>query len=160
MIKLISLLTLVITALTQPVKSPEIWATPIPDFENRHFPNYVLPASKWGAGHRGIDLLVKDQEQIKSPFSGTVHFQGKVVDRNVLTLKSSSGLLASFEPICSNLSAGDEVTKGDQIGHYCAGAENYEEHCEMCIHFSVRSEHGYLNPLLFVSSIKPSVLVS
>ena len=111
MIKLISLLTLVIAALTQPVKSPEIWATPIPDFENRHFPNYVLPASKWGAGHRGIDLLVKDQEQIKSPFSGTVHFQGKVVDRNVLTLKSSSGLLASFEPICSNLSAGDEVTK-------------------------------------------------
>jgi hypothetical protein len=150
MIKLISLLTLVIAALTQPVKSPEIWATPIPDFENRHFPNYVLPASKWGAGHRGIDLLVNDQEQIKSPFSGTVHFQGKVVDRNVLTLKS----------ICSNLSAGDEVTKGDQIGHYCAGAENYEEHCEMCIHFSVRSEHGYLNPLLFVSTIKPSVIVS
>ena len=160
MIKLISLLTLVIAALTQPVKSPEIWATPIPDFEKRHFPNYVLPASKWGAGHRGIDLLAKDQEQIKSPFSGTVHFHGKVVDRNVLTLKSSTGLLASFEPICSNLSAGDEVTKGDQIGHYCAGAVNYEEHCEMCIHFSVRSEHGYLNPLLFVSTIKPSVIVS
>jgi len=160
MIKLISLLTLVITALTQPVKSPEIWATPIPDFEKRHYPNYVLPASKWGAGHRGIDLLVEDQEQIKSPFDGMVHFHGKVVDRNVLTLKSSSGLLASFEPICSYLSAGDEVTKGDQIGHYCAGAESYEEHCEMCIHFSVRSEHGYLNPLLFVSSIRPSVIVS
>ena len=160
MIKLISLLTLVIAALAQPVKSPEIWTTPIPDFEKRHFPNYVLPASKWGAGHRGIDLLVGAEEQIKGPFSGTVHFQGKVVDRNVLTLKSSSGLLASFEPICSNLSAGDDVTKGDQIGHYCAGAENYEEHCEMCIHFSVRSENGYLNPLLFVSTIKPSVIVS
>jgi hypothetical protein len=160
MMKIISLLTLVIAALTQPVKSPEIWATPIPDFEKRHYPNYVLPASKWGAGHRGIDLLVEDQEQIESPFKGTVHFQGKVVDRDVLTLKSSSGLLASFEPICSNLNAGDEVTKGEPIGHYCSGAESYEEHCEMCIHFSVRSEHGYLNPLLFVSSIKPSVIVS
>jgi hypothetical protein len=160
MIKLISLLTLVIAALAQPVKSPEIWTTPIPDFENRHFPNYVLPASKWGAGHRGIDLLVEDQEQIKSPFDGIVHFEGKVVDRNVLTLKSSSGLLASFEPICSNLIAGDEVTQGEQVGHYCSGTENYEEHCEMCIHFSVRSEHGYLNPLLFVSSIRPSVIVS
>jgi hypothetical protein len=160
MIKLISLLTLVIAALTQPVKSPEIWATPIPDFENRHFPNYVLPASKWGAGHRGIDLLVEDQEQIQSPFDGMVHFYGKVVDRNVLTLKSSSGVLASFEPICSNLNAVDEVTKGEPIGHFCAGKESYEEHREMCIHFSVRNEHGYLNPLLFVSSIRPSVIVS
>lgn len=160
MFKLLSLLTLVITAFSQPVRSHEIWATPIPDFEDRHFPNFYLPATKWGSGHRGIDMQLERSEVLTSPFDGTVHFQGKVVNREVLTLRSQSGLLASFEPLCSELTVGDKVKKGQAIGKLCEGYADYKSHCENCIHFSVRSDYGYLNPLLFVSSIKPSVIVS
>ena len=160
MLKLITLLSLVFSALSQPVRSAEIWASPIPDFEKRHFPNYVLPASKWGAGHRGIDLVVAKDEELKAPFDGEVHFVGKVVNRNVLTLKSTSGLMASFEPLCGDLSKNAEVTQGEAIGTYCEADANYEDHCEGCIHFSVRSEYGYLNPLLFISGLLPSVIVS
>jgi hypothetical protein len=160
MFKLLSLLTLLITAFSQPVRSPEIWATPIPDFEDRHFPNFYLPATKWGSGHRGIDMQLVRSEVLTSPFDGTVHFKGKVVNRDVLTLRSPSGLLASFEPLCSELTVGEEVKEGQAIGKLCEGYADYESHCENCIHFSVRSDYGYLNPLLFVSSIKPNVIVS
>lgn len=160
MLKLISFLTVLFTTISQPVRSSEIWATPIPDFKERHFPNFVLPANRWGAGHRGIDLVVEKDQELTSPFEGEVHFVGKVVNRQILTLKSKSGLLASFEPFCSELSKGERVKINQPIGKQCEGDSSYEIHCEDCLHFSVRSEYGYLNPLLFVSGILPSVIVS
>lgn len=160
MLKIIAIFTLFIFILNQPVRPPEIWATPIPDFRDRHYSNYFLPAEKWGKGHRGIDLQMKDGEALHSPFDGRVHFVGKVVNRSLITLRSSGGLLASFEPVCSDLEQDALISQGEVIGYFCQGDPDYSEHCENCLHFSVRSEYGYLNPLLFVSSVKPSVVIT
>lgn len=160
MLRILAILTLIISALNVPVKPPEIWATPIPDFQERHFSNYFLPAEKWGKGHRGIDLQLQEGESLYSPFDGEIHFVGKVVNRTLITLRSNSGLLASFEPVCSDYHKGQSIKKSEPFGVYCQGDSSYESHCDSCVHFSVRSEFGYLNPLLFVSSIKPSVVIS
>lgn len=160
MFRFIAFLSVIISTLSQPVRSPEIWATPIPDFVDRHYSNFYLPAESWGKGHRGIDMKVETNETLYAPFAGEIHFVGKVVDRQVVTLKSASGLLASFEPVCSELSNSEEIEKGQAFGFACQADDEYKSHCDGCVHFSVRSEFGYLNPLLFVSKIKPSVIVS
>ncbi len=82
------------------------------------------------------------------------------MDRNLITLQSLTGYRASFEVVCTHLSVGEFVLEGEVIGKACDGDLNYQIHCENCVHFSVRTEHGYLNPLLFFGSMRPSHLVS
>ena len=160
MIKLFALLIYSLQLAMGPVSPPEIWATPIPDFNSRHSWDYQLPASEYGAGHRGIDLEMKPGEEIRAPFDGVVSFVGKVVDRKLITLHSLTGYKASFEPICSDWNEGDFVREQEVLGWACPAEPNYQEHCANCVHFSVRNENGYLNPLLFVGQLWPSVLIS
>lgn len=160
MTKLIALFIYSLQVAFGPISPPEIWATPIPDFNSRHSWDYQLPANEYGAGHRGIDLEMKPGEEIRAPFDGVVSFVGKVVDRKLITLHSLTGYKASFEPVCSSWSEGDFVREQEVLGWACPAEPDYEQHCANCIHFSVRSEKGYLNPLLFVGELWPSVLIS
>ncbi|CAB4569782.1 unannotated protein [freshwater metagenome] len=160
MLKLLTTFLLLIQAMTEPLKPPEIWATPIPDFDSQHSWDYYLPATEYGAGHRGIDLFVSPGQELRAPFDAVVSFSGKVVDRNLITLRSLTGYKASFEVVCTDLTEGDWVSEGQVFGQACKGDTGYHEHCQNCVHFSVRSPYGYLNPLLFVGKLKPSQLVS
>lgn len=160
MLKVLISLALAIQVLISPVEPPEIWASPIPHFSENHSYDYSLPASEYGAGHRGIDLFIETNQELTAPFDSVVSFFGKVVDRKLITLHSLTGYKASFEPVCSDLAVGDFVREGEVFGWHCHGDDEYEEHCQDCVHFSVRSEFGYLNPLLFVGRLWPSVLIS
>jgi len=91
---------------------------------------------------------------------GTVTFHGLVNNRMVLTIRNTGGRQVSFEPICSELEVGGRVARGQLIGSFCAGEVDYEPHCESCVHFSVRTARGYLNPLLFYRLLRPSVLLA
>ena len=160
MLKLLAILLLAFQHSLGPVEPPEIWATPIPDFESRHSWDYQLPATEYGAGHRGIDLEMELNEEIRAPFDGVVSFVGKVVDRKLITLHSLTGYKASFEPVCSDFSEGDFVREQEILGWACPADKEYEDHCKDCVHFSVHNESGYLNPLLFLGKLWPSVLIS
>lgn len=146
MFKLLALIVIVIKA-TAP--APESLATPVPYLSQNIQNQFQAPLWDKGPGHRGIDLSVAEGQQIASLFDGEVHFVGKVVNRKVLTLISKTGLKASFEPVCSLLEQNQSVLEGQQIATWCEGDETYLQHCEKCIHFSIRNEYGYLNPLLF-----------
>ena len=160
MLKLIAFVIIAFQLSLGPARPPEIWADPIPDLESRHSWDYQLPATEYGPGHRGIDLDMQENEQIRAPFDGVVSFVGKVVDRRLITLHSLTGYKASFEPICSELEQGDFVREQEVLGWACSADKSYAEHCPGCVHFSVRNEYGYLNPLLFIGQLWPSVLVS
>lgn len=160
MLKVLISLAMAIQVLISPVEPPEIWATPIPLFYQKHSSDYSLPVSEYGAGHRGIDLFVETNQELTAPFDSVVSFVGEVVDRKLITLLSMTGYKASFEPVCSSLTVGDFVEEGEVFGWQCDGDDEYEEHCQNCVHFSVRNEYGYLNPLLFVGRLWPSVLIS
>lgn len=118
----------------------------------------MAPENRYSKGHRGIDLMI--DSHLQSPVAGVVHFTGKVINRNVITIRSEKGFLLSFEPVCSELQQGEKLGVGQIIGSYCQGDEEYKSHCNSCIHFSVRSPRGYLNPLLFYGLIRPSVLLA
>jgi len=46
------------------------------------------------------------------------------------------------------------------VGYLCEGEAGDKEHCEGCMHLSVRVQRGYLNPLLFFGQLMPSKIVS
>nr|WP_035772043.1 M23 family metallopeptidase [Arthrobacter sp. Br18] len=124
----------------------------------RHF---RPPPERWNAGHRGVDLSatrsasVGGAVPILSPADGVVLFAGTVVDRPVLSIDHGNGLVSSFEPVTTALRTGDNVAAGDTVGTVEGPA-----HCPVaCVHWGVRFNGDYVNPLAYVSDRRPSVLL-
>ncbi|MBT2513132.1 M23 family metallopeptidase [Arthrobacter sp. ISL-30] len=114
------------------------------------------PAKPWLSGHRGVDLAADSSNaRVLSPEAGTVSFVGMVVDRPVITVDHGNGLRSSFEPVRSHLALGSPVRKGEILGLLEAG------HCDTrpCLHWGVRRGEEYLNPLAFVTDLRPSILL-
>ena len=82
--------------------SQESWQVPLTAPVHLINP-YVQPNSDYSAGHRGIDYRVYEGQSVLAPTDATVWFVGKVVDRGVLSLRTASGDLVAFEPVCSEL---------------------------------------------------------
>ncbi len=86
-------------------------------------------------------------------------FTGVVVGRVVLSIDHDSGYVSSFEPASSELEIGDAVGAGEVIGQL----ESYEDgssHCEEpCVHWGVRHHGEYINPLLLLGDLEPSILL-
>ncbi|WP_129360642.1 M23 family metallopeptidase [Rothia uropygioeca] len=130
-----------------------VWPTsPAPAVERK----FEKPARKWDPGHRGVDLAVKPGQTIRSPASGTVTFSGRVVDRGVITVTTDDGYLTSFEPVTEQLPRGTRVSSGDVIAR--RDWEQSHEGCSSCLHWGVRHGGDYVNPLLLVGALSPSVL--
>jgi murein DD-endopeptidase MepM/ murein hydrolase activator NlpD len=103
------------------------------------------PAAPWAAGHRGIDLPAAEGDQIVSPGEGVVAFAGTVVDRGVVTVDHGGGLVSSIEPIAPMVAVGETVDAGDPLG-VVSGEPG---HCtpRTCVHWGVRFQGEYVNPL-------------
>jgi murein DD-endopeptidase MepM/ murein hydrolase activator NlpD len=113
---------------------------------------FVAPETQYSAGHRGIDIAATGD--VLAPADGVVHFDGIVVDRPVLSITQGGGILSSYEPVVSSLHAGEIVTRGEIIGHLAAG------HCsQVCLHFGVRVNGQYVNPMLFLGELVRPVLL-
>lgn len=158
MLRIIATTTIALTLMTFAQSSTD-WQHPFSDPENGWSDVYLAPASKYGPGHRGVDLAQPVGSAIKAPLSGEIAFAGIVVDREVVTIRSNAGYLASFEPACTNHRVGQPVLIGAEFAWHCLPQESYEYHCESCVHFSVRSQYGYLSPDYFLEEMMPSVLL-
>lgn len=108
------------------------------------------PASQYESGHRGVDIAHALGSEIYSPVSGEVKVAKKVFTRNVITIQTPR-YLVSFEPVCTELAVGSQVTVGESIGWLCEGSQNYRAHCDNCYHLSVREGGQYLDPLVVLS---------
>ena len=139
------------TPLTGSVSSPRTILRP-----------YIAPATPYSAGHRGIDLRTTPGAPVYAPASGIVHFAGVVVNRPVLSIEHPGGLVSSFEPVVTELTAGDPVGRGDVVGTIAGhdpGAPR-SGHCGApCLHFGVRLHGQYVSPLLYLGGIPRSVLL-
>ncbi len=114
---------------------------------------YLAPPTPYGSGHRGIDIRGADGSPVLAPADGVVHFAGFVVDRPVLSIEHPGGVLSSYEPVTTTLTAGDAVRRRQVVGTLLTG------HCAAaCLHFGVRIDGEYLNPLLFLGGVPHSVL--
>ena len=134
---------------------PAPWRWPMgPDPVVAH--GFEAPATRYSAGHRGIDIVARAGAAVSSPAGGTVHFSGVVGGRPVLSLDHPGGVLSSFEPVDSDLSAGDRVARGDPLGFVSGPSAS---HCTDCLHFGVRVDGEYVSPLRFLGGVGPAVLL-
>jgi len=116
---------------------------------------YEQPEFKWSPGHRGIDLGGTSPQEVTAPASGRVSFRGTVVDRPVISIDHGDGHVSSFEPVSSELKVGDVVTLGQVIGTIADGG-----HCsQRCVHWGVRLNGEYVDPMLFIVDTRPSILL-
>jgi murein DD-endopeptidase MepM/ murein hydrolase activator NlpD len=108
-----------------------------------------------------VDYEVALGQGVFAPANATVSFVGLVVDRPVLSLSHSDQNVSSYEPVCSSLTVGQQVTAGELVAEVCEPEQNYVSHCDskLCLHFSVRKNGEYLSPLWFTGELSPSVLL-
>lgn len=116
---------------------------------------YAQPAHRYGAGHRGIDLAPRSERHVRAPADGVVAFSGRVADRGVLTIDHGDGLVTTLEPVASELVPGDPVGRGDAVGAVTTGGHA----AAGTLHFGVRLEGEYINPLLLLGGVPRAVLL-
>ncbi|MDQ0734174.1 M23 family metallopeptidase [Arthrobacter agilis] len=124
---------------------------------------FERPPRPWQRGHRGVDLAVGTATTpVLSPADGIVSFAGTVVDRGVLSIDHGGGRISSFEPVTTPLVKGRRVTGGEVVaGIEGAGPDALPRgHCgTACLHWGVRVDGEYVDPLSFVMDRRPSVLL-
>ncbi|WP_082104884.1 M23 family metallopeptidase [Demequina maris] len=118
---------------------------------------FVAPAAPWAAGHRGIDLAAMPGQTVLSPAAGVVSYSGRVVDRGVVALDHGDGLVSSLEPVAHAPPAGTRVARGEPVGE--VGSE--PGHCApaTCVHWGVRVDGVYVDPLDVLEGFGPVVLL-
>lgn len=121
---------------------------------------YRQPNSDYSAGHRGVDYQVAVGQEVVAPSDGQVWFRGRVVNRDLISIRHEGALLTEFEPVCSDLEVGDRVSIGQVIGQICPASSTYT-HCKRatCLHFSMRRDGAYLSPLALIGGLSPSRLL-
>jgi murein DD-endopeptidase MepM/ murein hydrolase activator NlpD len=131
----------------------EDWVWPVDEFRLER--GYEAPAHRYGPGHRGVDMRGDPRIAVRAPASGTVAFSGSVAGRGILTIDHGEGLVTTLEPVASDLVAGAAVTRGERVatlavgGHAPPGA----------LHFGVRLDGEYINPMLLVDEVPRAVLL-
>lgn len=145
---------------SQPLPA-DTWNPPL-DTPIRLVNQYRQPNSDYSSGHRGVDYLVKTGQPVLAPADGTVWFAGKVAQRHLISLQHNNGYLSEFEPVCTDLTKGEPIIAGQQIGYVCEAGPSYSPHCSnaLCLHFSLRSKGAYLSPLVFIGGLNPSRLLA
>ncbi|MHA7191682.1 M23 family metallopeptidase [Arthrobacter sp. MDT2-16] len=126
--------------------------------------SFEKPPRKWERGHRGVDLAARRgaSTTVASPADGVVSFAGTVVDRGVLSIDHGQGRISSFEPVTTDLVEGRRVTRGEVVATLePPGADGSPPgHCGVsCLHWGVRQDGEYVDPLAFVTDRRPSVLL-
>ncbi|MEN9970557.1 MAG: hypothetical protein RLZZ229_765 [Actinomycetota bacterium] len=141
-------------------KTSERWVTPLAA-PIQVVNQFRQPSSDYFAGHRGVDYRVQLGQSILSPTDASIYFRGRVVNRQVITLRNSQGLLLEFEPACSKLSTGTDLAAGKAFAVVCEPLADYVQHCSKlrCLHFSVRREQRYISPLALIGGLNPSRLL-
>ncbi len=106
-----------------------------------------IPEKNWQKGHRGVDLPSGDGAGLVSPADGKIVFAGRVGGKDVVTIRTDGGFLASLEPAVTTLAKGTPVRQGQAIGT----AEGSSDHCgSRCVHLGVRKDGRYIDSRLLL----------
>ncbi len=108
------------------------------------------PASRWGAGHRGVDLAGAPAAAVRTALAGTVTFAGRIAGRGVVVV-SHGRARTTHEPVAAVVTIGDQVSAGAVIGRL----ELSGSHCfpGWCLHWGlIEGRDHYLDPLTLVGA--------
>jgi murein DD-endopeptidase MepM/ murein hydrolase activator NlpD len=130
------------------------WGWPL-EGERLVVAEFRAPATRYSAGHRGLDVAAGLGTQVLAPADGVVAFAGTVVDRPLLSIDHAGDLRSTLEPVQPLVAAGDLVARGQPIGTVAAGG-----HCSTrCLHLGARLHGTYINPRLLLSTVPRAILL-
>ncbi|GAA2172622.1 hypothetical protein GCM10009846_11310 [Agrococcus versicolor] len=118
---------------------------------------FAAPSTRWGAGHRGIDVAAVPGTEVVAPTTGVVTFAGVVVDRPVVTVRMANlgaEVLVTVEPVQPSVAVGDAVVQGGPIGTLVGG----HRPCGACVHLGVRIDDAYANPMALLGAERAVLL--
>lgn len=105
------------------------------------------PDGPYAAGHRGVDLLGRPGQPVRTALAGTVSYAGTLAGRGVVSVRHGA-LRTTYEPVTASVHVGDVVRAGEQLGTLQLGPS----HCapRHCLHWGLIRGETYLDPLLLV----------
>ncbi len=105
------------------------------------------PTSPYGPGHRGVDLLGRAGQRVRTALPGTVSFAGVIAGRGVVVV-SHGDTRTTYEPVTASVSVGEPVAASDPIGSLAVPGS----HCfpRACLHWGWLRGSVYLDPLRLV----------
>lgn len=109
---------------------------------------FEKPAQNWLPGHRGVDLAAVPGQSVLAAGAGTVVFAGLVAGKPVVSIDHPGGLRTTYEPVDAVVAAGRRVDRGTPVGTVVAG--HPECAAAACLHWGVRRDREYLDPLPLV----------
>lgn len=116
---------------------------------------FQAPRTRYGPGHRGVDLATSTGIDVHPAGAGVVTFAGAVAGRGVVVVAHGDGIRTEYEPLTVRVHRGDAVTPlsvlGVVSGHHGA--------CTACLHWGARRAADYFDPLSLLSDLGPVRLV-
>lgn len=106
---------------------------------------FEAPATRYGRGHRGIDLAAKPGDSVLSVDAGVVTHAAALAGRGTITLMHASGLRSTYEPVEATVHVGDVIDRGSPIGV----VQPVLGHCGVasCLHLGALRGDAYVDPL-------------
>nr|WP_244904973.1 M23 family metallopeptidase [Streptomyces prasinopilosus] len=110
------------------------------------------PETRYGRGHRGVDLAAAPGAPVRAVAAGRVSFAGRVAGRGVVSVElSGTGtppLRTTYEPVLPSVAKGAEVAPGEVVGAVAATGPAGSPHCTAsCLHWGLLRADVYLDPL-------------
>ena len=108
------------------------------------------PATRWGAGHRGVDLAGRVGQPVRAAAPGRVSYAGRLAGRGVVVV-DHGGTRTTYEPVSASVAVGDAVAAGAVLGRL----EVFGSHCfpRSCLHWGlIEGAEHYLDPLTLVGA--------
>ena len=107
------------------------------------------PARPWGAGHRGVDLVGRARQPVRSALGGRVAFAARLAGRGVVVVDHGN-VRTTYEPVSASVRVGELVGRGGHIGTL----QRASSHCfpRACLHWGLLRGRTYLDPLTLVGA--------
>lgn len=141
-------LVLVLVALAGPAAADEgPWGWPLPGSPSVARP-FAPPESRYGAGHRGVDLVSSPGAVVLAAGAGRVSFAGMLAGRGVVVVVHGA-LRTTYEPVVATVGVGSSVAAGEVIGTLEPGHLGCP--AAACLHWGLRRGEQYLDPMRLVT---------
>lgn len=102
---------------------------------------------QYGPGHRGVDLVARPGQRVRSALPGRVQFAGRVAGRSIVVIAHEGNVRTTYLPVKPRVEVGDLVDSAELIGRLTA-----EPHCPTgpCLHWGARRHDTYIDPLILL----------
>jgi hypothetical protein len=108
---------------------------------------FAPPASRYGAGHRGVDLPSVPGAAVRAAAAGRVTYAGLLAGRGVVVV-THGALRTTYEPLSPSVRVGAAVALGEVVGTLSPGHAGCP--AAACLHWGLRRGEQYLDPVRLV----------